>query len=336
MALAALTLTAFLITLWIPSLVSEWVPVTISKPLIWSIPAIYILAHHGAVERLRSVRIDVVSLGLLVGLLQLAIGLLAGIFFGFGHSPYPHTVSSIVYYFPFVFGILAARELIRWKLATSLSSRFGEPAALLATWGLLVLTTFPLSAYTRLTVGARAFEWLGRFWLPGAAAALFATYLALRAGPLASFAYLGVMSAFEWYFPILPNLPWPVAALIGVAVPVFGVALIEQGDLQGAEEPEGDIAWGSIAGAFAIVALIWFNTGVFGVRPAIVHGHSMEPTMHTGDMMLSEQVPVDELDVGDVIRFKVGTRVVLHRIIEITYDAEGQMIFITQGDNNSA
>lgn len=335
-ALAALTLAAAAASWWLAPELDEWLPTVLSQPLFWLIPAACVLASREARAGLRRLRGDILLLGLLVGLLQVVIRMLAGVLFGFGYSPYPHDSASILYYFPFVFGILAAHELVRWRVTTALAGRHGDGVALLAGWGLLAAVAFAPASYLRLADGATAFEWAGRAWLPLAAAGLFATYLALRSGPLAALAYLGSMSAFEWYFPILPNIPWPVEALIGVGVPVFGVGLLEQHDIRSTDEPDEGIAWGSIAGAFMLVVLVWFNAGVFGVRPAVVHGHSMEPTMHTGDLMLSEQVPVDELEVGDVIRFKVGPRVVLHRIIEITFDEQGRQVFITQGDNNSA
>lgn len=335
---ATLALAAAAACWWLAPELDAWVPTILSQPLLWLLPAACVLASRDARASLGRLRGDILLLGLMVGLLQIALRMLAGVFFGFGYSPYPHDLASILYYFPFVFGILAAHELVRWRVATALTARYGEGVALLAGWGLLAAVAFTPGAYLRLASGATAFEWAGRAWFPMTAAGLFATYLALRSGPLAAFAYLGIMAAFEWYFPILPSIPWPVEALVGVGVPVLGVGLLEQSDIRSAsaDAPDDSIAWGPIAGAFAMVVLVWFNAGVFGVRPAIVHGHSMEPTMYTGDLVLSEQVEPDDLEVGDIIRFRAGSLVVLHRIIEITFDDEGRQIFITQGDNNSA
>ncbi len=61
----------------------------------------------------------------------------------------------------------------------------------------------------------------------------------------------------------------------------------------------------------------------------------MLPTMETGDIAITRDVAVDDLEIGDVIRFKQGSRVVLHRIIEIS-EEHGERVFITLGDNNSA
>jgi len=70
------------------------------------------------------------------------------------------------------------------------------------------------------------------------------------------------------------------------------------------------------------------------VKPAVVTGVSMEPAMHTGDLVITRPVDPDELEVGDVVRFVVGRTPVMHRITEIEETANGR-VFVTQGDNNN-
>jgi signal peptidase len=82
-----------------------------------------------------------------------------------------------------------------------------------------------------------------------------------------------------------------------------------------------------------VVAVFWFNTGITGYQPTIVHGKSMEPTYHTGDLVITKDVDTDSLIVGDVIVFSVGSRNVVHRIIEVRV-TDTSRVFITQGDNN--
>jgi signal peptidase len=191
-----------------------------------------------------------------------------------------------------------------------------------------------LGGYGQLLSSDSAFVYLGKFMLPAAAIHLLATYLSLRGGPLVSIAYLGVMMSFEWFSPILPDLIWPIAALIGVTVPLLGLSVLDSdGHLDTAdEESAGEragIGGSWIAAVVMLLLVLWFNTGVFGIRPAIVQGTSMLPNMETGDIAITRDVAPEDLQIGDVIRFRQGSHVVLHRIIEISVE-NGETVFITR------
>jgi signal peptidase len=79
---------------------------------------------------------------------------------------------------------------------------------------------------------------------------------------------------------------------------------------------------------------VWFNTGLFGVRPSLVSGISMNPTLLAGDVVISHEVPAEKLQVGDIVRFRKGEIYIVHRVKEIHSDESG-LWFITRGDNNN-
>lgn len=309
------------------------------QPVLWLTPA---AAAMLLLRRKRSgvfrTTPDLLVLAVSVGLLTVATGFLAGILLGLGNSPYPHHATALLRNFWYIGAILVGREIARWYLLNALRQR-GEMLSVGVTWLLFWLTSLPLAGYSRLLSVDSAFLYIGKFLLPAAAIHLFATYLCLRGGPLASIAYLGILVGFEWFSPVLPDLMWPVAAMLGVLLPLIGLTILEsEGHLKaedGVGEDDGGIGWSWLAASFLLVAVLWFNTGVFGVRPAIVHGTSMLPTMQTGDIAVTRDVEPSALQVGDVIRFTQGSRVVLHRIIEIT-EVNGEIVFIAQGDNNDS
>ena len=333
--IALAVVVAYLGVYFLAPRVDGWVNMYLVQPGLW-------LAAGGAALWLGWDRLpllvedrEVVLIAGLLGVLQVGVTVLVALFLGFGESPYTHTPLAIVLHLWFVFSVLIAGELARWAFANLLAPRFGELPAVLACTFLFGLTALPLLSYTRLTQASTGFEWAGRLLLPTLAASLLASFLTLRSGPLAAVAYLGVLAAFEWLSPILPNPSWQFAALVGVLTPVFGLALLEREAVEETEaeaEQRGSERTLLIAGVFALL-VIWFNFGVFGVRPAAVHGHSMEPSMYTGDLAITKDIDPREIVIGDVIRFQQGSRVVLHRVIEIT-EVDGQLTFITKGDNN--
>jgi len=98
------------------------------------------------------------------------------------------------------------------------------------------------------------------------------------------------------------------------------------------------------------------NRGVFGYKLNSVITESMEPTIDKGDIVVTENVSyvpegaqvieedpdaikAEELKVGDIITFystdpAIYGQLNTHRIVEITQDEEGNLAFVTKGDNN--
>lgn len=74
---------------------------------------------------------------------------------------------------------------------------------------------------------------------------------------------------------------------------------------------------------------------LFGYKPLIVLTGSMEPTIHTGDLIFAKVKDSKELKEDDVISFRnEENTVTTHRIIEIV-DQDGKQYFKTKGDANN-
>jgi signal peptidase len=89
--------------------------------------------------------------------------------------------------------------------------------------------------------------------------------------------------------------------------------------------------------AVASVASIALIHGTWQVNP-VVSG-SMRPGLSVGGIVISEQVPVSQLALRDVIEFKNPTDpsdLMVHRIVVMTKNKSGQLVIKTQGDANNA
>jgi len=74
------------------------------------------------------------------------------------------------------------------------------------------------------------------------------------------------------------------------------------------------------------------NAFLFGYKPFIIGGNSMEPAYKKYGVVLIKHGGYDEVGVGELIAYnaeQMGGQPAFHRVIEVT--AEG---FITKGDNN--
>lgn len=89
-----------------------------------------------------------------------------------------------------------------------------------------------------------------------------------------------------------------------------------------------------LAVAVAVVAL----PALVGGSAMTVLTQSMEPTLPPGTLVVVKPTPADEVAVGDVVTYQIRSgeaAVVSHRVIAKTY-TDGEVTFLTQGDNNSA
>lgn len=79
--------------------------------------------------------------------------------------------------------------------------------------------------------------------------------------------------------------------------------------------------------------------GLVGFHRYVITGDSMTGTYDRGSILYSREVPVSELEVGDVITYEPPSRVgieglVTHRIISIR-DHDGSAVLRTKGDGNA-
>ena len=99
-----------------------------------------------------------------------------------------------------------------------------------------------------------------------------------------------------------------------------------------------------------LVALLLLGIGYLGLmlftgstKPfMVVRGASMEPTFHSGDLLLRKSVVAGEVQVGDIIAFKVSPDErerlkmpanAVHRVVGIEGEG-GELAFETKGDNS--
>lgn len=67
---------------------------------------------------------------------------------------------------------------------------------------------------------------------------------------------------------------------------------------------------------------------------------SMEPTIPVGALILTREVPIDTLEIGDVVSFAskdayMRGSIITHRVVEIETSSAGQVFLTTRGDANS-
>jgi len=321
--------------------VSSFARTYVVQPILWGLLAwaILVLPRYRPAGGLR-LKTTIIRLALLIGFFQVLLYAIGGLFSSFGRSPYSFTPTGILTNLVFVGSMLVGMELSRaWLI-----NRLGKKHTFLAVAFVAVLYTLlslPLARITGLRPELASITYVNSTLLPALAENMLASLLALLGGPLAAIAYRGMLQAFWWFTPILPNLPWTFKGLIGVAVPIFGLMVANSfrtsrpGHRQARREREDSPA-GWIVTTVIAVAIIWFAVGLFPVHPATIISGSMRPTLDVGDVAIISKVSADTIKAGDIIQFREAEGITtVHRVVEIQ-EIEGNTVFITQGDANRA
>lgn len=330
------------IGLAVPRVFDGLVGAYVVQPLLWFllVAVTLLLARYGRAGRLRFKR-TYLWLAMLIGAFQISLMVGAGLLLGFGHSPYSFAVPMVFVNLLFMASALGGMELSRAYLVSTFRRR--RPILVVALTAVLyTVVMIPLTKFGGLGGALEAFTFLGGTIIPLLAMNLFASFLALMGGPAACLGYVGVLQLFEWFSPILPDLPWAAAALVGVVAPSVGF-LIVQGRFQSRAQPErarsvAKTRRSSVRGwlvvAVVCLVMVWFGVGFLGVRPTVVGGASMEPAMELGDIAVVREVRSETIEVDDVVSYRrldgVG---VLHRVVGVQNVGDSR-VFITKGDAN--
>jgi len=328
------------INLALPRIGHGFITTYVVQPIIWGGLIFFILR----LPRLQpagkwQLRQDLPKLALMIGGFQVFCLVIGGLFCGFGKSPYSFTPQGIFINLIFVGTALVAMELSRAYIINSFSKR--HTILILALVALLfTMLSLPLGRFMGLGEPLQTVTFLGGDGIPLLAENLLACLLAFLGGPIPAIAYRGVLQAFEWFSPILPNLSWGIKALLGTVVPALGflaVHSLSSGQLRIARREKRVRGGSSIVGwtvaGIAVLALLWFSLGLLPFYPSAVAGGSMSPALHLGDMVIIAKVSPDTVREGDIIEFRLGEVMVIHRVIDIE-ESGGAKQFITQGDAN--
>jgi len=328
----------------------------ILRPIIWIFLAIitYIIARYEEINILYFKKIRKWDIGrnpfeaaLLIGGFQISILIIVGLFVGFGESPYSHSMLGIITNLFFIISLLFGIELSRSYFVKKGTTKRGNVTLILGLMAILfmLIQISPLE-FTVLNFSEpiTSIKFIGERIIPLLAMSLFASYLAYVGGAISAIGYMGILKIFEWFSPVLPDLDWALAALIGTIAPAIGFLII-QNSIEStlpkakkirrkAKTKDPTIGWTIVA--IISVIMVFFTFGYFGVQPTVIYSGSMQPVVDIGDIVIISDVSTDSIKEGDIIQFK-NTNIsipILHRVYKI--DEKGDTkLFITKGDANN-
>ena len=324
------------------------------RPLIWISLAVitYIISHKEGLNILKFKKIRRWEIGrspfqaaLLIAGFQISLLIIFGLLVGFGKSPYSFTPLAIIINIFFVTSMLIGIEFSRAYLVKK--GTLGRRNITLTLAIVTIIFMFiHISPNELLTLDfnepAASVKFIGETIIPLLAMSLFASYLAYLGGALPAIGYMGLIKAFEWFSPVLPDLDWALAALIGTIAPAIGFIIIQnsiqitqktQGRRKRLKKTDPALSWTAVA--VICVFIVFFSTGFFGVQPTVIYSGSMRPSIDVGDIVIVSEVPVEDIHKGDIIQYQTSDTAipVIHRVYDIQNE-DNIKLFITKGDDN--
>jgi len=314
----------------------------------WTIIALTTLYAAGGLGKIRLwTNNRITQMALLAAVFQIFILIDAGLISKFGKSPLSFAPTGIAINFILVSSTLLGMELSRAYLTKNLNRK--NPTLTIAAVTLLyTFANVSILALINFKDPLTYSKFIGTGFLPILTENLLATYLALISGPLASLAYRAPLQAFQWFSPILPDLPWGYESLIGVMIPTIGFIAITMATTQKDLRKAGILTRtrptrrprksqtsmkGWMAISIFLVLTVWTSTGLLGFYPTIIASGSMRPTMDVGDIAIVISADPSKIQIGDIIQYWQEGEMNLHRVHDI-HQTEGSTLFVTKGDAN--
>jgi len=288
----------------------------------------------GPVKRyIKRAELSPIQISGLIGIFQISIGIILGLFVGFGKSPYSFTPKMILANIFFLSSTILATELTRTLLVRTKKRKYDE----LLWIGIVAILFSILGMYNKITFSSDMTEnvkLIGTFF-SAASQNILATYMAYLGGALASITYMAIIQGFEFFMPYLPKFSWELQIFIGILAPTIGFMatqnLFEEKKSKRTKGEDIDPGW--IIVGIVVVAMIWSFSGILGFYPTIVGSGSMMPGMDAGDVAIIIKTGPETIKVGDVVQIKYESYNILHRVIEINKVGES-INFRTKGDAN--
>lgn len=314
-----------------PRLPAIFLPASVFwQPLIWTAAALGLRRFFPIRAALRGrSRLRVMEMALATGVLTVVLFLFLGLVEGFARSPFAFTPTGIASNLYYSALLLLAGEMCRALMVSSVGRR-----PLAGVVGVALLFTFfsfspARYSFPSFNEGVRFFT---AEFFPTLAENIFATAAAYLGGWQPAVLYRGVLTAFQWFSPLLPNLSWGTKAFAATVVPALATMVLAGLAASSRRREEGSM-WAWLVTAALSTAIIWFSLGLFPIFPSVIISGSMRPYFQVGDIALVYKVKPETLRVGDVVCYRGESLPVLHRIIEIR-EERGERLLVTKGDAN--
>ncbi len=165
------------------------------------------------------------------------------------------------------------------------------------------------------------------------------SYLTYRSDFVSSMVYAIIPKILLYLIPIIPDLNWFLEGSLNLLV-IFIVYYVCNNfylNKSVVRSKKKKMYFTIIPLLIILLPMVFLVSGIFKYQLLAILSNSMVPVYSRGDAVLIEKINTEEekskLQKGDIIVFTYNDRKILHRIINISEDSNGERIYKTKGDN---
>ncbi len=306
------------------------------KPILWIILFTIIHLFYPKINKRYNFRKNaIIEYALIAGLLYIIIYYSLGIIVGYQHTSYNRSFLGIIKNLWMILAFIVPREIIRDKFIKG--TRRNKLKVFIIITFIMTLTDTTFSNYISFFNSFPAFvEGTIKTFLPAIGLNTFLTYLCYKESYISSLIYILIIEIISIIVPVFPKEIFFLSIIIEFLIPLFTYLKIENHFNQyiRASIPLNNAQTiGSKISLFVfLVVLLMFSTRLLPFMPTVIVSNSMYPHIRKGDMVIVKKGN-ENLNIGDIIEYKQGNILIIHRIINIKNTRDGK-IYITKGDNN--
>ena len=310
------------------------------NPLFWLILSIILTVFIKNNYENKKLKRNILQYTTVAVLVYIIVYMVSGLFVTFGKNPYNTSFIGLLKNL-WMFGIpICAKEFIRYKLINNVYKKDEVKTAVLISIVYVLIdieySRFIGHSYATLTI----IKYVSQVIIPNIAKNILFSYIAIHSDAIPAMMYQLITNLYYWISPILPNTPWAMTSILDTVIPtiLFLYIRYEKNILTPKKDKQEIINTnpGNIIPLIIIIILaIWFALGLFPIKPIAIATGSMEQELYTGDVAIIKKCKSNDVNVGDIIEYKMEGYTVVHRIVE-KKQRNGYFYFITKGDKNNS
>ncbi len=308
------------------------------NPIFWIVMFIICIILKNKYNRYRN-KINNIQKVFIIMLFFIIIYYLLGLIFGFNYSPYSHDILSIIKNIWQFIIIIFFQEYIRNYFISN--SKTKKDFIIITLLFIFVGLNFK-TLISSLNNISDLFTYSISTLLPLICSNILCTYLCKIGSYKLSLVYKIPIELIYIISPIFPSINFLLNSIINIFLAFLIYSFISYDYQKNNQElsrkkikkenPFLLIPFLSIC-----IILICFVVGVFKYKPMAILSNSMVPTYSRGDVVIyskPNQKELENLDLYNIIVYRLDDIIVAHRIVEIEKSNNGEILYITKGDNN--
>lgn len=152
--------------------------------------------------------------------------------------------------------------------------------------------------------------------------------------------YLLIIKLYPYLLPIIPNPNEYIYSIIFFLLPIITLLKLKKWFTtdrvnENVERVRRKQFLSYIPLAIVVITLVYFVSGYFKYYAVAIATGSMVPNINKGDVVIvNQQFKADELEKGEIIAYKYGGKVIVHRINDLI-KKDKTIIIYTKGDANN-